>query len=55
MLNDLRKALAGELGMDSNLDNASNSLYNGHLPQLWRRYIPATTKNLGSSFCICVL
>ncbi|XP_049816413.1 dynein axonemal heavy chain 10 [Schistocerca nitens] len=43
----LRKALAGEIGMDATLDNVAYSLFNGQLPNVWRKLIPATTKNLG--------
>ncbi|KAK3924935.1 Dynein heavy chain 10, axonemal [Frankliniella fusca] len=47
-LSSLRKALAGEIGMNSILDNVASSLYNGQLPDEWRRYAPATCKSLGS-------
>ncbi|XP_068620608.1 LOW QUALITY PROTEIN: dynein axonemal heavy chain 10 [Battus philenor] len=43
----LRKALAGEIGMDAILDNVSSSLFNGQLPQVWRALAPATCKGLG--------
>lgn len=43
----LRKALAGEIGMDTVLDNVSYSLFNGQLPQVWRNLAPATCKGLG--------
>lgn len=43
----LRKALAGEIGMDAVLDNVSYSLFNGQLPQVWRGLAPATCKGLG--------
>lgn len=33
--------------MDAVLDNVSISLYNGLLPNEWRRLAPATCKNLG--------
>lgn len=46
-LNLLRKALAGEIGMDAVLDNVAVSLFNGQLPNYWRKLIPATRKNLG--------
>ncbi|KAG8306677.1 Dynein heavy chain 10, axonemal [Homalodisca vitripennis] len=46
-LTQLRKALAGEIGMDAVLDNVSVSLFNGLLPNEWRRLAPATCKNLG--------
>lgn len=43
----LRKALAGEIGMDAILDNVAYSLFNGQLPQVWRGLAPATCKGLG--------
>ncbi|KAM3960300.1 LOW QUALITY PROTEIN: dynein heavy chain at 89D [Aphomia sociella] len=43
----LRKALAGEIGMDAVLDNVSYSLFNGQLPHVWRQLAPATCKGLG--------
>lgn len=43
----LKKALAGEIGMDSTLDNVAYSLFNGQLPASWRKLAPATCKNLG--------
>jgi len=42
------QALAGEVGMSSELDNVARSLYNGRLPQIWRRLAPATLKTLGN-------
>lgn len=44
----LRKALAGEIGMDNVLDGISNSLFNGQLPDDWRKLCPATCKQLGN-------
>ncbi|CAH0724307.1 unnamed protein product, partial [Brenthis ino] len=46
-LTQLRKALAGEIGMDAVLDNVSNSLFNGQLPGVWRGLAPDTRKGLG--------
>lgn len=46
-LSDLRKALKGEIGMSANLDSLSNSLFNGTLPELWRKLAPQTEKGLG--------
>lgn len=46
-LQQLRKALAGEIGMDSVLDGIANSLFNGQLPDDWRNLAPATCKQLG--------
>lgn len=43
----LRKALAGEIGMDAVLDNVSYCMFNGQLPQVWRSLAPATCKGLG--------
>lgn len=43
----LRKALAGEIGMDAILDNVAYSLFNGQLPNSWRKLCPATCKSLG--------
>ncbi|CAH1099407.1 unnamed protein product, partial [Psylliodes chrysocephalus] len=43
----LGKALSGEIGMDSILDNVAYSLFNGQLPASWRKLAPATCKNLG--------
>lgn len=47
-LEQLKKALAGEIGMDAILDNVAYSLFNGQLPAAWRRLAPATCKNLGA-------
>lgn len=44
----LRKAIAGEIGMDLVLDNIANSLFNGLLPNDWRKLAPATCKQLGA-------
>ncbi|KAK9891062.1 hypothetical protein WA026_013388 [Henosepilachna vigintioctopunctata] len=46
-LRQLQKALAGEIGMDSVLDNVAYSLFNGQLPEAWRKLTPATCKSLG--------
>jgi dynein heavy chain len=46
-LTQLLKALAGDIGMDAVLDNVAYSLYNGQLPNAWRRLSPATCKTLG--------
>ncbi|XP_076380407.1 dynein heavy chain at 89D [Megalopta genalis] len=42
----LRKAIAGEIGMDTMLESISTALYNGVLPMEWARFAPATRKNL---------
>ncbi|XP_050088792.1 dynein axonemal heavy chain 10 [Anopheles aquasalis] len=46
-LNQLRKALAGEISMDAVLDNTAHALFNGQLPDDWRKLAPATCKQLG--------
>ncbi|KAI9102678.1 dynein heavy chain and region D6 of dynein motor-domain-containing protein [Phlyctochytrium arcticum] len=46
-LRDLRRALKGEIGMSSRLDELANSLFNGVLPGMWRSLAPQTEKNLG--------
>ncbi|KAG5320172.1 DYH10 protein, partial [Pseudoatta argentina] len=45
-LNQLRKAIAGEIGMDAVLENISMALYNGILPNEWAKLAPDTRKNL---------
>ncbi len=45
---DLQRALIGEIGMSDVLDALGDSLFNGFLPQLWRRLAPDTQKTLGS-------
>ena len=44
----LRRALAGEVGMSNELDELARSIYNGTLPDSWRRFTPATLKSLGN-------
>jgi len=44
----LRRALAGEVGMNTDLEELSRSIYNGTLPEMWRRFTPATLKSLGN-------
>jgi len=34
--------------MSHELDNVARSLYNGLIPQIWRRLAPATLKTLGN-------
>ncbi|KAF2892470.1 hypothetical protein ILUMI_13689 [Ignelater luminosus] len=46
-LQQLKKALVGEIGMDAVLDNVAYSLYNGQLPNSWRKLAPDTRKTLG--------
>lgn len=43
-----KQALAGEVGMSNELDDVARSLYNGHIPLIWRRLAPATLKSLGN-------
>ncbi|KYN43305.1 Dynein heavy chain 10, axonemal, partial [Trachymyrmex septentrionalis] len=45
-LNQLRKAIAGEIGLDAVLENISMALYNGMLPKEWAKLAPDTRKNL---------
>ena len=47
-LQTLKRALAGEVGMSAELDEISKALYNGLLPDAWRRLAPATLKTLGN-------
>ncbi|XP_025092040.1 dynein heavy chain 10, axonemal-like isoform X1 [Pomacea canaliculata] len=44
----LRRALAGEVGMSSELDEVARALYNGSIPEMWQRLAPATLKSLGN-------
>lgn len=44
----LLQAIAGEIGMDTTLDNISVALYNGVLPKEWLRLAPDTRKNLAN-------
>jgi dynein heavy chain len=44
----LRKALAGEIGMDATLDAIANALFNNQLPDDWRKLAPDTCKTLAS-------
>ena len=45
---NLKRALKGEIGMSTELDELSVSLFNGFLPLMWRRLAPQTEKKLGS-------
>lgn len=45
-LTQLRRAIAGEIGMDAVLDSISNAIYNGLLPNEWRGLAPQTCKQL---------
>nr|KAG5704650.1 hypothetical protein BaRGS_025292 [Batillaria attramentaria] len=44
----LKRALAGEVGMSSELDDVARSLFNGIIPSIWRRLAPDTLKSLGN-------
>ncbi|KAK3083644.1 hypothetical protein FSP39_000711 [Pinctada imbricata] len=44
----LQRALAGEVGMSSELDEVARALFNGQIPAIWRRLAPATLKSLGN-------
>uniref|UniRef100_H3BAL0 Dynein axonemal heavy chain 10 n=1 Tax=Latimeria chalumnae TaxID=7897 RepID=H3BAL0_LATCH len=45
---ELQKALAGEVGMSSELDEVARAFFNGHIPNIWRRLAPDTLKSLGN-------
>lgn len=45
---DLGRALVGEIGMSDELEKLGDSLFNGFLPDFWRRLAPDTQKALGS-------
>lgn len=45
---NLQRALAGEVGMSSELDEVARALFNGQLPSIWRKLAPATLKSLGN-------
>ncbi|CAH2295752.1 dynein heavy chain 10, axonemal [Pelobates cultripes] len=47
-LAELQRALAGEVGMSNELDDVARSLFNGQIPNIWRRLAPATLKSLGN-------
>ncbi|KAL2608324.1 hypothetical protein R1flu_026897 [Riccia fluitans] len=47
-LHQLRKALAGEIGMSKELDDLGTSVFNGQLPILWRKLSPQTEKMLAT-------
>ncbi|XP_052801261.1 dynein axonemal heavy chain 10-like isoform X3 [Mya arenaria] len=44
----LKRALAGEVGMSSELDDVARSLFNGQIPSIWRKLAPETLKSLGN-------
>lgn len=45
---NLKRALKGEIGMSGELDELAVALFNGFLPDVWRRLAPQTEKKLGS-------
>jgi len=45
-IKDLKRALKGEIGMSTELDELGNSFYNGFLPPEWAKKAPETMKNL---------
>lgn len=45
-IQDLKRALKGEIGMSMELDNLANSFFNGFLPPMWSKLAPQTQKNL---------
>lgn len=47
-LQDLRRALTGEIGMSDEMDSLGESLFNGFLPVKWCKLCPNTQKPLGS-------
>lgn len=47
-LRDLQRALSGEIGFSSRLEELASSLFNGKLPAMWARLNPATEKALGA-------
>ncbi|XP_054248884.1 dynein axonemal heavy chain 10 [Indicator indicator] len=47
-LAELKRALAGEVGMSSELDDVARALFNGQIPVIWQRLAPDTLKTLGN-------
>merc|ERR1711988_352415 len=47
-LKTLQKALVGEVGMSSELEDVLNALFNAGIPPSWRRFAPATKSNLSN-------
>ncbi|XP_076006843.1 dynein axonemal heavy chain 10 [Genypterus blacodes] len=45
---ELQRALAGEVGMSSELDDIARALFNGHIPAIWKKLAPDTLKSLGN-------
>ena len=46
-LQDLQRALIGEIGMSDELDSLGDSLFNGFIPRMWLKLAPDTQKPLG--------
>uniref|UniRef100_A0A1A8GI94 Dynein, axonemal, heavy chain 10 n=1 Tax=Nothobranchius korthausae TaxID=1143690 RepID=A0A1A8GI94_9TELE len=44
----LQRALAGEVGMSSELDEVARALFNGRIPAIWKKLAPETQKSLGN-------
>lgn len=42
------QALAGEVGMSSELDEVARALFNGQIPAIWKNLAPDTLKSLGN-------
>ena len=47
-LSQLKMALKGEIAMSNDLDALGTNLFNGQLPDMWRKLTPQTDKMLGS-------
>ncbi|KAM9822155.1 dynein axonemal heavy chain 10-like isoform 2-T2 [Syngnathus typhle] len=47
-LAELQRALAGEVGMSSELDEVARGLFNGQIPAIWKKLTPDTLKSLGN-------
>ncbi|XP_043925694.1 dynein axonemal heavy chain 10 [Protopterus annectens] len=47
-LAELQRALSGEVGMSSELDDVARALFNGQIPNIWRKLAPDTLKSLGN-------
>uniref|UniRef100_A0A8C9TU55 Dynein axonemal heavy chain 10 n=1 Tax=Scleropages formosus TaxID=113540 RepID=A0A8C9TU55_SCLFO len=47
-LAELQRALAGEVGMSSELDEVARAFFNGQIPAIWRKLAPDTLKSLGN-------
>ncbi|XP_041853005.1 dynein heavy chain 10, axonemal [Melanotaenia boesemani] len=47
-LAELQRALAGEVGMSSELDEVAQALFNGQIPVIWKKLAPDTLKSLGN-------